>query len=233
MGQQNLLFSRSEDYDCVFPGKSGDDGGADMDAVLKSEIQEIIELVKTVPEPLQLRTLELLLQDTLNRVGSKRLKTDREFESENDETPEVQRPSKRNGSTGLDAGTLPMRVKAFMKKHEVTGQQLERLFHIEGKQYEPIWSLTATKFSVTQVQIAFLQSLQRALTSGEFSFDREEVRTECKNRNSYDKNFKVNFQNNQKYFSGLDKEGLVSLTDEGMKALAKTVTDLARTGDGE
>lgn len=94
--------------------------------------------------------------------------------------------------------------------------------------------MKATKFSETQVQIAFLQSLQRALTSGEFSFDREEVRTECKKKSSYSKtNFKVNFQNNQKYFSGLDKEGLVSLTDEGMKALAKTVTELAGTGDGK
>ena len=119
-----------------------------------------------------------------------------------------------------------------MKKHEITGSQLEKLFHIEGNQYEPIWSLKTTKFAVNQVQIAFLQSLQRALTSGEFSFDREEVRIDCKNRNSYDTtNFKVNFINNQKYFSRLDKEGLVSLTDEGMKALARIVTELAETGD--
>jgi hypothetical protein len=206
-----------------------------MEATLKAEIQEIIELVKTVPEPLQLRAFELLLQDALNRAK----RADGKYEQrEPDEEPnpgtDPTNPAPSGPTGGLDVGKLPMRVKAFMKKHEVTDKQLDKLFHIEGKQYEPIWSLTATKFSETQVQIAFLRSLQRALTSGEFSFDREEVRTECKSRNSYDNtNFKVNFQNNHKYFSGLDKEGLVSLTDEGMRALAKTVAALAGTADGK
>ncbi len=203
-----------------------------MDAGLKAEIQEIIELVKTVPESLQLRTLELLLLNTLNRVEGKKPKKERESDTEDDETPATKQPGKRGAATGLEAATLPMRVKAFMKKHEVTADQLEKLFHIEGKQYEPIWSVKATKFSKAQVQIALLQSLQRGLTSGEFSFDREEVRTQCKEKDSYDNtNFKANFQNSRKYFSGLDREGLVSLTDEGMKALATLVTQLAGTGD--
>jgi|CZLA01.1.fsa_nt_gi hypothetical protein len=209
-----------------------------MDAAIKTEIQEIVELVKNLPEPLQLRTLELLLQDTLSRAEGKRQKQQQQLQEldslkEPEDTQDKKAP-KRGTAGGLDVGSLPMRVKAFMKKHEITEKQLDKLFHIEGKEYEPIWSLKATKFSVTQVQIAFLQSLRRALTSGEFSFDREEVRTECKNKNSYDNtNFKVNFQNNQKYFSGLDREGLVSLTDEGMKALAKTVTELAGVGDAK
>jgi hypothetical protein len=99
-----------------------------MDAALKAEIQEIIGLVKTVPEPLQLRTLELLLQDALNRVEGKKPRKERESEREGDGTPEVKEPAKRGASTGLDAANLSMRVKAFMKKHEVTGQQLETLF---------------------------------------------------------------------------------------------------------
>jgi len=59
-----------------------------MDATLKEEIQEIIELVKTVPEPLQLRILELLLQDTLNRAEGKKPKRESESEPE-DDTPET------------------------------------------------------------------------------------------------------------------------------------------------
>lgn len=205
-----------------------------MDAALKAEIQEIIELVKTVPELLQVRTLELLLQDALNRAEGTKPKKGRVSESEDDLTPATKQHAKGRASTGLDVATLPMRVKAFMKKHEVTGQQVEKLFHIEDGQYMPIWSLKATKFSKAQVQIALLQSLQRGLTSGEFSFDRNEVKTGCKERGSYSEgNFKANFQNNRKYFSGLDKDGFVSLTDEGMKALAKTVTDLTGTGDGK
>jgi hypothetical protein len=207
-----------------------------MDAALRAEIQEIVEVVKTVPEPLQLRAFELLLQDAIDRsAGRKRTQQrDNDEEEELEEKPTGQRKKQERESEVLDPNTLPMRVKAFMKRTEVTAPQIEKLFHIEGKQYEPIWTVKVTKFSKAQVQIALLQSLQRALTSGEFSFDREEVRTECENRRSYDKkNFKVNFRNSRKYFSGLEKDGLVSLTDDGMTALAGLITELAGADDGK
>jgi len=209
-----------------------------MDAALKTEIQEIVELVKTVPEPLQLRAFEILLQDAIDRVGGKKHSRDTEKGDDRGD-PDAMKDKKKDKerereSEGLDPNTLPMRVKAFMKRTKVTSPQIEKLFHIEGKQFEPIWTVKVAKFSKAQVQIALLQSLQRALTSGEFSFDREEVRTECKNRKSYaDTNFKVNFQNNAKYFSGLEKDGLVSLTDDGMTALATLISELAGADDGK
>jgi hypothetical protein len=207
-----------------------------MDVAIKTEIQEIVELVKTVPESLQLRAFEILLQDALDRsAGKKRTpRRDAGEEEEREEPTDRGKKKEARGSEGLDPSTLPMRVKAFMKRTKVTAPQIEKLFHIEGKEYEPIWTLKVTKFSKAQVQIALLQSLQRALVSGEFSFDREEVRTECKNKKSYDNtNFKVNFQNNAKYFSGLEKDGLVSLTDDGMTALASLITELAGADDGK
>src|SRR5258708_2021392 len=210
-----------------------------MDAALKTEIQEIVEVVKTVPEPLQLRAFEILLQDAIDRTGGKKRPRQqdaaRDDERDEDDTTDKNKGKEPEGkSEGLDPNTLPMRVKAFMKRTKVTAPQIEKLFHIEGKQYEPIWVVKVAKFSKAQVQIALLQSLQRALTSGEFSFDREEVRTECKNKKSYDNtNFKVNFQNSAKYFSGLEKDGLVSLTDDGMTALANLITELAGVEDGK
>src|SRR5205809_8128283 len=149
-----------------------------MDAALKAEIQEIIEFVRTIPESLQLRTLELLLQDTLSRAEGKKRGQER-IEKIEDEGRDTKPPLRRGTGIGLDTGKLPMRVKAFMKKHEVTDKQLDKLFHIENGQYEPIWTLETTKFAKAQVQIALLQSLQRGLTSGEFSFDREEVKAAC------------------------------------------------------
>ena len=141
-----------------------------MDAALKTEIQEIVELVKTVPEPLQLRAFEILLQDAVDRLAGKktarREDTTKDDEHDKDDTKDKNKDKK---SEGLDPNTLPMRVKAFMKRTKVTSPQIEKFFHIEGKQYEPIWTVKVTKFSKAQVQIALLQSLQRALTSGEFS----------------------------------------------------------------
>jgi hypothetical protein len=210
-----------------------------MDAALKTEIQEIVEVLKTVPEPLQLRAFEILLQDAIDRTGGKkRLRQQdaaKDDERDEDGTTDKNKDKQREReSEGLDPNTLPMRVKAFMKRTNVTAPQIEKLFHVENKQYEPIWAVKVTKFSKAQVQIALLHSLQRALTLGEFSFDREEVKTECENRKSYDsKNFKVNFRNNDKYFSGLEKNGLVSLTDDGMTALANLITELAGADDGK
>ncbi len=207
-----------------------------MDAALKTEIQEIVEVIKTVPEPLQLRAFEILLQYTIDRAGGKKQsrQNDGKEDDLDDAKDETKGKDRDRESDGLDPNTLPMRVKAFMKRTKVTASQIEKLFHVEGNQYEPIWTVKVTKFSKAQVQIALLQSLQRALSSGEFSFDREAVRTECKNRKSYDNtNFKVNFQNNAKYFSGLEKDGLVSLTDDGMTALASLITELAGADDGK
>ncbi len=43
-----------------------------MDANLRNEIQEIIELVKQCPEPLQLRAFEMLLQHALKNNGAEK-----------------------------------------------------------------------------------------------------------------------------------------------------------------
>jgi hypothetical protein len=207
-----------------------------MDTALKKEIQEIVELVKTVPETLQARTLELLLQDALDRAGGRpRLQVGKEEQHDDaTDTAKTKKKSKERESEGLDLNTLPMRVKAFMKKNGVTIKQLEKLFHVEGKEVEPMWTLTTTKFSKAQVQTALLQALQRALTSGEFSFDREEVKTACRDRGNYNEaNFKANFHNNNRYFSGLERAGLVSLTDAGMTALATLITALAGNDDAK
>jgi hypothetical protein len=203
-----------------------------MDATLKTEIQEIVEVIKSVPEHLQARAFELLLQDAIDRhSGKKQERRDDKGKDAKDDKPDRPKP---RPSGDLEPDAVPMRVKAFMKRTKVTAPQIAKLFHIEGDQFVPIWTIQGTKVSKAQVQTALLQSLQRALTSGEFSFNREEVRTECESKKCYDKtNFTANFRNNQKYFSGLEKDGLVSLTDEGMTALAELVTQLAGTGDGE
>jgi hypothetical protein len=175
---------------------------------------------------------EILLQDALDRVGGK--KRSKHEDARDDKKEKEQDIGRERESEGLDPNTLPLRVKAFMKRTKFTPTQLDQLFHIEGKQFEPIWVLKATQFSKAQVQIALMQSLRRALTSGEFSFDREEVRAACKERGTLNEtNFKANFQNNGKLFSGLDKDGLVSLTDDGMTSLASLVNELTGVEDAK
>jgi hypothetical protein len=206
-----------------------------MRAELKAEVQEIVEVVKTVPQELQARAFDLLLQDAIERHSGRKVQSRRENGGEEDEKKPSATPGRHPRPSGdIDPDALPMRVKAFMKRTKVTAPQIAALFHIEADQFEPIWTIKGAKVSKAQVQVALLQSLHRALTSGEFSFDREEVRTECENKKTYDKtNFKANFRNNGKLFSGLEKEGLVGLTDEGMTALANLIVELAGSDNGE
>ncbi len=213
----------------VSPGKKG----GHMDAALKTEIEEIVEVIKSVPEPLQARAFELLLQDAIERHTSKQ-REHRDTEKDREIKPdrEVKPKPKPNGD--LDPDKLPMRFKAFMTRTKVTAPQIAKLFHIEGDQFIPIWTVKGTQVSKAQIQLALLQSLHRGVTSGEFSFDREDVRTDCEAKKCYDAgNFKANFRNNAKLFSGLDKDGLVSLTDDGMNELAALITRLAGLEDGK
>jgi hypothetical protein len=208
----------------------------EVDANLKSEIQEIIELVKQCPEPLQLRAFELLLQHALRNNGAERGEhADRGVGSplETRGTKKLQgQDNDRQGESTLNVNELPMRVKAFMKKNSITPQQIEQLFHIEGGQIFPIWSLRTTKFAEGQMHIALMQSLKRALESGEFSFEQDEVRKEAREKRTYDdKNFSANFKYREAYFTKLAKDGLSPLSDDGMNALAALIRQLTASSD--
>src|SRR5258708_37832825 len=102
-----------------------------MDAALKTEIQEIVEIVTTGPEPLQLRAFEILLQGAIDRVGRKeRARRDSEKEDDRDDDVKDKKRDKDREpeSEGLDPNTLPMRFNAFRKGTKVTAPQIEKLF---------------------------------------------------------------------------------------------------------
>lgn len=188
-----------------------------MDSELKKEIKEIIEVVKECPEGLQGRAFEILLTDCLEqRREGKPPK--REVKEKEKKPPEIE----GLGKSGFENFQLPMRVKAFLKKQNLVPTDLDKTFHVENQEIEPIWSLETTAFSKAQIQIALIDALENALTSGEFSFQLEKVREKCQEKQAYDKtNFMKNFKGSSgKYFGKIDSDSPTSLSDEGMNRLA-------------
>jgi hypothetical protein len=192
-----------------------------VDDSLKSEIAEIASLVKALPENLQLRAFEMLLENCLDRGSHDKAPKQSRADTKLEPPRRDEEPRK---SQGIGALSLPLRLKAFMKKHDVNVEQLDKLFHAEDGAVEPIWSSDETKHSKAQIEIALMEALQHAMVAGEFTFDPEEVRAICEAKRCYDKgNFKANFRNNPRLFAALKDTGPISLSDEGMKRLAEMI----------
>lgn len=202
-----------------------------MDADLKQEIQEVIEVAKSCPENLQTMVAEILLNDLLRNRRTSEVVTDGQKPNEQDGA----KASFNDGSTSNGAEQsnlkqggsefrLPLRLKAFLKKYAIGHDRLTVFFHMEEGQVAPIWSVTATKIAEGQIQIALLTSLENAIKTGEFAFAMGDVHAACKEHKVEETNWSNNFKNNSRLFGSLDKDGPISLSEDGMKRLAALIS---------
>lgn len=201
-----------------------------MDAELKQEIQEIIEVAKGCPENLQMTVAEILLSDLLrNRRPLEAAKGGRDATEKDNAKPSLvdsSAPNVADQTSMKQGGTefrLPLRLKAFLKKYGIGQERLDAIFHMEDGQVAPIWSVTATKIAEGQIQIALLTALENAIKTGEFAFAMCDVHAACKEHKVEETNWSNNFKNNSKLFGSLDKDGPISLSEDGMKRLATLI----------
>jgi hypothetical protein len=112
-----------------------------VDESLKSEIVDIASLVKTLPETLQLRAFEMLLQHCLDgRSGENRSKQRSGTENLEKDDSACENET-RQKSSPVASMSLPLRLKAFMKKHNISAEHLDKLFHVENGEVELGWAL--------------------------------------------------------------------------------------------
>jgi hypothetical protein len=193
-----------------------------MDDNLKKEILDVVEFTKQCPQNLQVSCFELLVGDILTRRKPHRGQAESAAGAAT-EAPDAATDRARP----LDEHKLPMRVRGFLKKYELTADQLGKLFLVEADQVEPTWHLKTTKFATAQIQCALLHALGNALRSGDFSFQLEEVRQDATQKSYYDSaNFMATFKKNKALFDKLESESRTSLTEAGMKQLGETVQEL-------
>jgi hypothetical protein len=123
-------------------------------AKAKAHIAEIIEIVKTVPEPLQQRCFELLLEAAL---GGDTVK-DPEPPAGHTEEPNNKEKQLSDGGNGKKL--LP-NVVAFMRRGNVSEEQLAKVFMLDHDPLLPIYKIpsgSAAKGQLIKVLMVLLEN---------------------------------------------------------------------------
>jgi hypothetical protein len=207
-----------------------------VDSDLRDRIKEIAEIAGSLPESLQQSCFEILLKHYLNpeQAGTPMpvaaAKDDVHIEPVPVAPPAAVEPPAPAGQADVLQADLHVKTRRFMEKYAVTLGELNNLFYKEDGQIKPLYEdLKTTRLAESQIRLALLQSLQHALTSGDFETQIETVRNECRDRKCYDKaNFAANFRNNASLFDQEYSKDTVTikLSEDGRREVAQLVKEL-------
>ncbi len=201
-----------------------------MTEELEKNIKEFAQIAESCPESLREKCFEVLLSTYLASQGGEG----------GAGRPPLTGGEGQAGEEGagavlqeeLTASDLHMKAKRFLQQNDLTLEHLNQLFYKEAEQILPLYDdLRTTTMAECQVRVALMHALVRALSTGEFDFDGEEVRKECEQRKCYDMpNFAKNFKNNANLFDNFEKYSkknpVVRLSGEGRKKLADLAKEL-------
>lgn len=187
---------------------------------LKDEIKEIGNIAESVPDAFREKCFELLLNHLLSGQVS----------SANPPPP----PSDSKESLPPRQGniTLPSHVKAFMRRKNVTQDQIEALVMIEDDEFHFIKELEHGQAAKGQMDWALMIALKSGIQNNTLKADPEEIRSMVQEKGLYDStNFASNFKK-VKYaglFKGpLERQGdAQALSSDGEAALAELIKELS------
>lgn len=186
---------------------------------LAEDLKEIITLVSGVPEKFQERCFDMLFQHLLDQT--------KEVQKLPEVLPLVTGGAASSGSTGVPLNA-PLRV--FLRRYEVTQEQLNAIFLFESGEVHFIREPAVDSIASAQVDWALLLALKSAILKGTFTVDPEDVRSICKEKGVYDlPNFAKTLKANASLFKGeMKAQGdPQQLSDDGSSKLAELVKRLA------
>lgn len=190
---------------------------------LKTQIKEIVEIVAGLPENLQEKCFEILL----NRLT---ISNPDQFNSPaNLATQHRGETSVLIGQDDRFSGSL----KAFMHETSIAGEDIDKVIFIDKGKVHFISEPDTTKKTQGVIQWALLLALENAFTSetGELRVDPEKLRSICQEKNCYDPpNFAktLKTKKNAPLFGGsLDSQGDPRmLTSKGKEMLGELIREL-------
>lgn len=192
-----------------------------MYEVLKAELQNIVELVETLPDRYKDRCFDLLLTALISQQ-----------EAGEEERPEQEgRRDVGDGDRRTKQAPLPAKVRAFIQRNAISEDELRKLFLIEGDEFHFIQEPAVSQNAAGQIQWSLLLALKNALLGGDLEVDAESVRSVCIEKGLYDKgNFASTFKKakNAAYFQAPPEPqgSAVKLSGAGEKRLAELVKSL-------
>ncbi len=208
---------------------------------LKSEIKEIIEIVKQCPDTLQEKCFELLLDNYLKsneQPKSKKVTTKVDEPSiEITKADETKVEVIANKEEEIVLTDFHIKIRKFLETNNITIGMINSLYYKEEGKLMPLYeSLNSNKMTDCQIRISLLTAFENSFSNaGEMIFNGEVVRQRCQDLKCYDA---PHFADTFKRFSSLfdnwaekyDKKAQYSLSTEGKKELAAILLELA---DGE
>lgn len=213
-----------------------------MYQMLKSEIKEIIEIVKQCPEALQEKCFELLLENFLNaKRGSAAPSKCASSAEDNIHTADTTVSENESGETNNQNAEITMKdfhvkIQRFLNSNGIAIDDINYLYYKEEGKLMPLYeTLNSTNMSECQIRLALLTAFENSFSdnNGEMTFNCEVVRARCNAMKCYNaKNFTSYFKSNVDYWEAwpekYDKTQNITLSSEGKKELAKVLLDLAK-----
>jgi hypothetical protein len=188
----------------------------------KADIAEIVEIVKTVPEALQQRCFELLFEAAFSN-GKPAVEPKPEAKDEPTPVDKPQSPS---------AKKLPPNVLAFMRRQNVSPEELGKLFMLDHDPLLPVYKIpTDGGTAKSQLTKAMMVILENGLLNNSLSASYGELRSSARDEGFYDSNFNKLFKRD--LFKGASKDGVaddtvIELSGTGMEKLAEVIKELSQ-----
>lgn len=189
---------------------------------LKTDFDEILQLVKRCPTDLQETALKTLLDNwfrlntaVLPVAGLTAL------------TPAAGTPAAQPApptTSNMAASTKP-----FLVANSLTEAQLGKVYHPVGPGAQLVIANVPGKGKASQeISLALLLSVAQAIGAGTFGCGLEELRQMCLHYNCYDSpNFAATLNNNKTLFKSRKKGQDIELSASGMKKAADIIKSLA------
>jgi len=187
---------------------------------LKKEIKEISEIAASVPEAFREKCFEILLNHVLS--GDDVKKTPKGADKGEKQEKQQKPPKDTN---------LPSHVKAFMRRRDITEEQINSLVMLDGEDLHFIKEPSHNEASRGQNEWSLLLALKNGILHNSLKADPEDVRSLVQEKGYYNAaNFSTNFKKAKyaAYFKeALEPQGSAqALSPDGEKALAELIRSL-------
>jgi hypothetical protein len=185
---------------------------------LKSDFDEIVELVKKAPAPLQETALKVILEHWFAANVVPQLPV---------AAPKV--PVGVSSTPPITIGGVPDGIKTFLTANGITADILVKVFQPTGAGAQLLVSSLPGKGKANQlVSLSLLLCVKQAIESGNFTCTLKELRELAVHYDCYDStNFSTILKNNKSYYKPREKGADLDLSGPGLKKAGEIIKSIA------
>lgn len=205
---------------------------------LKAEIQEIIEIVNQCPDTLKEKCFEILLNNYIASIAipNKEVAVSPILTETKAPLAEPTTIEDENCEEDIKEADFHIKVRKFLSSNGISINTINQLYYKEDGKLMPLYeSLGSDQMVECQNRLVLLTAFENSFSNSgnEMIVNGETVRKRCQDMKCYDApHFADTFRRYSSYFDNwnekYDKTAQYSLSQEGKKALATVLLDLAK-----